>query len=221
MLKKIRFSDSDTLYVLGDVVDWGLRPLDVLRDMSMRANVIPIMGNHEYAAHEILKQLSLVDITEESIKRKPGSAIDIKTFMLEINDWVGIGGAPTMKDFIQLPEDEREHFIEYLEEFSLYEMVNVNGDVYILTHSGLPERATKRNLHHYDAYDFATASTDYGKQYFDDAFLVTGHCPTFNIDEEYRGLIYRKHNHIAIDTGAAFGEAMGCVCLDTGEEFYV
>ena len=43
----------------------------------------------------------------------------------------------------------------------------------------------------------------------------------FLIGEEHRGRIYRKNNHIAIDIGAAFGEAMGCVCLDTGEEFYV
>jgi serine/threonine protein phosphatase 1 len=141
--------------------------------------------------------------------------------MMEINDWIGIGGAPTMKDFVQLPEDEREDYLEYLEEFALYEVVKVNGKTYILTHSGLPDGANRHNLHRFDAYDFATASTDYRKQCFDDIFLVTGHCPTYNLGEKYRGRIYRKHNHIAIDTGAAFGEAMGCLCLETDKEFYV
>jgi predicted phosphodiesterase len=54
MLQKIRFNDNDVLYVLGDVVDWGANPVEVLRDMSKRPNVIPIMGNHEYYALEML-----------------------------------------------------------------------------------------------------------------------------------------------------------------------
>ena len=54
MLEKIGFSDEDMLYVLGDVLDYGPQPLAVLQDMSMRANVIPILGNHEFAAYEII-----------------------------------------------------------------------------------------------------------------------------------------------------------------------
>jgi serine/threonine protein phosphatase 1 len=45
--------------------------------------------------------------------------------------------------------------------------------------------------------------------------------PTFVIGEEWRGRIYRRHNHIAIGTGAVFGETLACLCLDTDEEFYV
>jgi serine/threonine protein phosphatase 1 len=41
MLEKIEFADDDLLYVLGDVVDRGPQPMEVLMDMSMRANVIP------------------------------------------------------------------------------------------------------------------------------------------------------------------------------------
>ena len=40
------------------------------------------------------------------------------------------------------------------------------------------------------------------------------------IDEAYRGKIYRGNNHIAIDVGAVFGEVLGCICLETEEEFY-
>jgi serine/threonine protein phosphatase 1 len=65
------------------------------------------------------------------------------------------------------------------------------------------------------------AYNDYNKVYFPDAFLVTGHLPTFQIDESYRGKIYRANNHIAIDTGAVFGETLSCLCLETNEEFYV
>ena len=47
VLEKIAFSDEDTLYVLGDVLDRGPEPLRVLEDMVGRYNVIPIIGNHE------------------------------------------------------------------------------------------------------------------------------------------------------------------------------
>ena len=36
MLKKIKFSDADELYILGDVVDRGKKPVEILQDMSMR-----------------------------------------------------------------------------------------------------------------------------------------------------------------------------------------
>ena len=49
---------------------------------------------------------------------------------------------------------------------------------------------------------------------------MTGHTPTGLIEKASAGRIYRKNNHIAIDCGAVFGNPLGCICLDTGEEFY-
>lgn len=36
LLEKIRFSDNDELYVLGDAVDRGPEPIKVLQDMMRR-----------------------------------------------------------------------------------------------------------------------------------------------------------------------------------------
>ena len=47
MLKKIKFSPKDELYILGDVVDRGSKPVEILQDMRSRENVIPLMGNHD------------------------------------------------------------------------------------------------------------------------------------------------------------------------------
>ena len=218
MLKKIEFGDDDVLYVLGDVVDRGPEPMKILQDMSMRSNVIPILGNHDYNAYEMLKEL-LLDFTEENIIKHFGN--DLANFYQRFWSWLGIGGKSTIEGFGKMTPEERAYAIEYLSEFSLYETIAAKGKTYILTHSGLPEGATFDNLDQFDVFDFINASADYRRQYFNDVFLVTGHIPTFQIGEAYRGRIYRKHNHIAIDTGAAFGEAMGCVCLDTDEDFYV
>ena len=62
---------------------------------------------------------------------------------------------------------------------------------------------------------------DYTKQYYKDKYLVTGHTPTFNIDEKYKNKIYINNNHIAIDCGAVYNGRLGCICLNTFKEFYV
>ena len=50
MLEKIELKDSDDLYILGDIVDRGPGSVEILKDMSMRDNVFPILGNHDMTA---------------------------------------------------------------------------------------------------------------------------------------------------------------------------
>ena len=222
MLKKINFNNQDTLYVLGDIINRGPHPVELLTDMSMQANIIPLMGNHEYVAYFLFKQLLLLEITEENINKHLGSEHDIEAFTKDIINFTEInGGGPTLQGFGKLSNDERMYLLEYMEDFLLYKMLVVNGKKYILTHAGLPKGATMKNLDSFDAFDFATAKTDYSKEYFKDIFLVTGHKPTGAINKQYHGRIYRKYNHIAIDTAAAFGGKLSCICLNTDEEFYI
>ena len=47
MLGQIGFSDTDTLYVLGDVIDRGKHGVETLMDIIVRPNVQMILGNHE------------------------------------------------------------------------------------------------------------------------------------------------------------------------------
>ena len=208
MLEKIAFKDSDTLYMLGDVVDRGDDPIKVLRDMRLRPNVRPIMGNHDYIALTLILQLASAESIDGELQ---------EDFQL----WFSDGGLTTMKRFLELPPDEQQQVIQYLSTFSTHETVIVSGKRYILVHAGLPDGSTPDNLDSFRIQDFVAAQTDYKKQYFVDAFLVTGHVPTDLIDAECKGKVYRRHNHIAIDAGAVFGGVLACVCLDTGAEYYV
>ena len=88
-------------------------------------------------------------------------------------------------------------------------------------HGGLVEFEEDKDLREYDIHDIIWGRCDYARQYYKDKYLVTGHTPTYNIDENCKGRIYRQNNHIAIDCGAVFGGTLGCICLDTLEEFYV
>ncbi len=69
--------------------------------------------------------------------------------------------------------------------------------------------------------EFIIGEPDYDEIYFPDKYIVTGHTPTGLIIPDSKGKIFEDNNHIAIDCGAVFGNPLGCICLDTMEEFYV
>ena len=47
MINKIDLKDTDTLYVLGDILDRGPHPVKVLMKLMEMSNAICITGNHE------------------------------------------------------------------------------------------------------------------------------------------------------------------------------
>lgn len=207
MLETIKFGEYDTLYVLGDVLDRGPQGLKILKDMMLRPNVIPILGNHEYMASICLSWL-MKEVTEKSVE-----SMDIEK-LRGLTEWMSVGGDQTISEFHKLSLEEREDILDYLTEFELYEVVHVNGETFILVHAGLENFALDRDLYDYDLSELIFHKPDYEKEYFPDKYLVTGHVPTM-------GEIMEKNRHIAIDCGAGFGGKLGCICLETMEKFYV
>ena len=55
LLEKISLQDSDTLYILGDILDRGPHPVKTLRKLMLMPNVICIVCNHELMALESMK----------------------------------------------------------------------------------------------------------------------------------------------------------------------
>lgn len=215
MLKKIRFRDEDTLYILGDVLDRGEQPIDILRDMMLQPNVYPIAGNHELAALELLKALS-VEITDKNFS----SHIN-KELMEALLQWQSDGGETTIKQFLKLPVEEREYIMEYLEEFVPYELIKVGTRKFLLVHSGLGNFDENKELDEYTLEELTYIRPNFHKRYFNDDsfFIISGHTPTLAINGKPE--IYKNENNICIDCGAAFGGRLACLCLDTMEEFYI
>ena len=55
LLEKISFSEKrDVMYVLGDIVDYGPQPMELVQDLSTRINVYPIAGDRDYTAARLL-----------------------------------------------------------------------------------------------------------------------------------------------------------------------
>ena len=84
----------------------------------------------------------------------------------------------------------------------------------------VPAKAKMLDFSNCSDSDFIMGKPEYEKKYFEDRIIITGHTPTAFIDTNYHGRIWRGNNHIAVDCGAVFGNALGCICLETGEEFY-
>lgn len=218
MLKMINFTEDDTLYVLGDILDRGNEGMKILLDMMLRPNVYPILGNHEYMALQTLKWLS-DEITEESLSQISSDKLQ------GINEWLNVGGMTTIDEFRKLSEDEKEMVLEYLEEFSLYEKVSVGGKDFVLVHAGIDNFVPDKDIEDYELHELIFNKPDYSKTYFKDKYLVTGHTPTRFIHDEINGhcynTIYIGNNHIAIDCGCGYDGLLGAICLDTFEDFYV
>lgn len=215
ILQAIRLRDTDTLYVLGDVVDRGPDGIRILQDMMGRANVYPILGNHEFMAAYCLRFL-MQEIRQDTIAQLNG------TETAALADWFANGGEGTLKAFTALPTEGREDILDYLGEFTLYETVQVGGKQYVLIHAGLANFVPGKSLDDYDPADFLEGRPDYSIACWPDRILISGHTPTGLIPGNPNpNRIYHGNRHIAIDCGCCFGGALAALCLDTGEEFYV
>ena len=206
--------DRDVLFVLGDVLDYGEGSFQILLDMSSRPNVYPILGEHECMAMPLLQKLA-GDISEKAIAKF--DAATMQSFM----EWGKNGGQETVRAFRELDPDDREWVLEYLEEFTPYEEIDVGDKTFVLVHAGLDNFSLSRDLEDYDIDELVHESPDYSRIYFSDKILVTGHKPTVEIHKGSKGKIFQLNGHIAIDCGAAYGLPLGCLRLDDMKEFYV
>ena len=216
LLKKIDFSETDELFILGDAMDRGPAPIRTLQSLMRCPNINYILGNHDMAALSVLRPL-LAEITDDSIERLP------KDLFLRYAEWMQNGGAVTLRQFRELPRDQQEDLLNYLEEASLYETIAHEDRLFVLVHAGLDRFDPAKELEDYAAEDFLFARADYGKAYFPGSriFLVTGHTPTALIRPDRQPRIYQENGHIAIDCGCVFGGALAAYCIETGEAVYV
>lgn len=97
MLRKINFSESDTLYVLGDVVDRGADGMKVILDLAARKNVITLKGNHDHTAFMLLKNLAV-----------PSDDPRADEFAEVFRLWLSDGGIPTYEGYSKLCVSEKE-----------------------------------------------------------------------------------------------------------------
>lgn len=213
ILELINFNDADELFILGDIIDRGPDPIKLVKDLSFRNNVFCLLGNHELMAIDILKTL-LVEINAENFESHIDTSVINKLMEYQSN-----GGDTTLKQFKELPNEERVELLNFLKEFELHDVVDVGDKTFILSHTG---NITNKKLSEHSVEELTFIRADYDKQVFTDphVYLVCGHTPTLAITGKPE--IYYKNKYINLDCGATFdGGKLACLRLDDLKEFYI
>lgn len=216
MLELISFSDDDELYILGDVVDRGPDPAGLLQDLCVMPNAYCIMGNHELMAIQILRIL-LEEISESNYDTRITAQV-----MKNMLEWQVDGGTSTIESFRRLSNDRRMDLLDFMEDFSPYEVVDAGGKSFILVHSGLGNYSPDKALEDYTPEELVQIRPNFGEDIFGDRDLriVCGHTPTLALNGKAE--IYHEKSYIDIDCGACFeGGRLACLRLDDMSEFYV
>ena len=82
---------------------------------------------------------AIADACKRSEQQNPGMSeeqkIDEKT-LKNIIEYQNIGGQITLDEFYKLSKEEQRDIMEYLEEFTAYEEISVNGKAFIIIHAG-------------------------------------------------------------------------------------
>lgn len=204
LLQAISLKNEDILYVIGDVADYGEQSMEVLTDMSMRANVYPIAGKRDLLALRMLNGFDKM--------LKSGSMPDPE-FAAEMTAWAGEGGKPVLDGFRALDEEMREGILDYLSEFALFEEVEAKDKRFVLVYAGIGDFDPEIPLEDYEPEDFFTPA-EVTDRFFADRILIVGGAPTEN------GRIERTEDVIRLNCGAREGGSLAAICLETGEEFY-
>jgi len=208
LLIKIKFNKNDTLFILGDLIDKGNDVEKILNFVfkEIYENVVVIAGNHEHEfinyVHFLIKQ----DSNDDKILNKSAK-------FLNLNNHISFD---IIDKLLNLPY--------YYEERD-----------FLLVHAGVPcdknnnllpiQSANKEEL----VYDRRFKNENFIPQ--NSKCVIFGHTPTFKNGKLGQILKYQKPNTIGnkisdyykihIDTGNYLSKVLGCLCLDTMQEFYV
>lgn len=219
MLKTIKFSPEDTLYVLGDVIDRGGAGFTIMLDMAQRSNVVNLLGNHEAMAMKALPGILRTAETDGiGMNKEEKQAMEL---------WFWNGGELSLADFLWLDDEQEKIVWEYMKAMPLYKELEVNGRKFILLHGGLENFTPDRPLTDYAPCEILWCRPEPDTVYYPDRYVVFGHTPVHHLDlcadpENVPAKIYHGDHIIDIDCGCVFPSGrLGCLCLDTMEEYYV
>lgn len=205
MLDKIAFTDDDTLYIIGDVVDRHDHGIAILKQIQQMKNAELLMGNHELMVLD-----AMADIKEwDSRKFTKDEWMSI---------WLNNGGYGTLLSLKMLEAEERQELFNWIKQLAFEKDIEVNGEKYRLVH-GAPEGFGKEEgfTDYWHHVTWSRPDTEEIRLPDDtERHIVLGHTPSGYYGSH--GRIHKGINWMDIDCGM---NVLGCIRLDDMEEFYV
>lgn len=201
MLEKIRFSGQDTLYILGDMIDRGMEPAKVLDLVSSTENIIALKGNHED---------EFVNWYEDEMRR---------TFQKYYYNTYEI-----LMDS-EATREKLPGYVRFMKKLPMYKKLKTEKEFFLMAHASTEELLQVWKRKERILWDSSMVDRQRGIPGY---VSIVGHVPTFIIrgyPKEPASIWHCPDGRlIVVDCGAAFpdlGGRLGCLCLETGEEFYV
>lgn len=212
LIKKINLKDSDLLYILGNIVDYGEQSIELVNDLSARYNVYSVLGEHDYKAYILLSEFDRI--------LKDGG-VPSASFSKEVIEWAQNGGQATLEAFKCADEDAKEGFLDYLSDLPVFEEADVKGKQFVLTCRGIDNFDDSKDLYDYELEDFMNGYIDIEKTYYSDKTMVVGYLDYEHTPAGRAGKVTAKSNNIALACDMSENDDLVCICLETNDEYYV
>ena len=212
MLKKIGFCESDTLYVLGDVIDRNPSGIAILKEIMDAPNIHMLLGNHEYMMWDFLN-------TDKDA--------DFDAWVQKMDRWCDLnGGWVTHDAFLRESQRSQEQILDFIRDLPVNLEITVQGIRILLVHAS-PAFLFKKPVNGMqNETEFAVwnriAPSD--PVDFPQDLMICGHTPTHVYSGIFPMEILQEGKIMWIDCGCAYGTDLGgrlaCVRLETDERFY-
>ena len=163
-------------------------------------------------------------------RRRTEQSVDLlcDVWKLTLQIWARTGGRGkplvhgakwTLEGFYAMEQEDRISIIEYLREAPLYEIVSVNDNDYLLTHSGLGGFEVGKKISSYTSDELLWNRPKLSDRYYDNMTTIFGHSPTFIYGDEHNGKIIKTDTWINIDVGTGYGYSPVLLRLNDMKEF--
>lgn len=194
LLEEIRYSEADTLILLGDLIEKGNHSLATLRcimDLSHRENVQIIMGNCDAICEDVLYELDDAGLLRYMILRKKSILNEMcEELSIKVNEEA---------DIKYIKKQLVEHFGNELNWLAKLPHIIETKD-YIFAHAGI----TTENLEENEAFPVIKNDAFMEKGLSFSKCLVVGHWPTTNYHKDiscHNPIIDTDCRIISIDGG--------------------
>ncbi len=197
MLETIEFSEEDTLYVIGDVIDRNPGGIDILQKIMATPNILLLLGNHEQMCVDTLGPYYVYGSRQL---------------------WTQNGGNKTYRELMYITKpQERDKIIRFLSTLSDHKNLEVNGRKFHLVH-GMPADTSEGRI--WNRPDPNSPAP------IDGVTVIVGHTPTPYLTDNWDNpfTIWYGNGIIDIDCGCGNpteNRRLACLRLDDMKEFYI
>lgn len=209
LLKKINFTQSDTIFICGDIIDKGNNSIKLARMISQMSNAKCILGNHEY------------DFLKYYWGLMRNSPSDFDAVLAQLQQY--------FHDDIDMLNWE---LVDWLESLPFY----IEEDDFICVHAGVPldkdgrivplEKVTPEQLVYDREFKEPSVQVKGGKCVF------FGHTPTSYLEKsdgkivaylrpQHNGSSIDDYYKVHLDLGTWMSGMLGCFCIETCKCIYV